>query len=195
MLLAFTPWLGNEASRAVSAQEPDKVLEIERYPNEPLQLVELRIGTKSIKDHIKQKFKDPKSKWGIDSVKFAEQDDWVKRVSITLRNTSDKPVYGVNGFLFLKPLGFPVIFSLALTNSKALYQNPLQPGEEIELTVTPAMLNQTLEDAKDRGANVSGAGVSFSLDTVIFSDDLQWYRGKLLRPDSAVPGKWVPIDR
>ena len=27
-----------------------------------------------------------------------------------------------------------------------------------------------------------------------FSQELQWYRGKLVRPDSAVPGKWVPAD-
>lgn len=183
LLLAFT---------AVTAQEPDKVLEIERYPNEPLQLVDLRIGPNSVKEHIKQKFKDPHSKWGIDDVKFQEKDDWVKRVSITLRNTSDKPVYSLEGSLFLKPLGFPVMFGLPLTSSKALYDSPLQPGEEIELTVTPEKLNQTLEDVKSRGADLTNAGVSFSLDVVRFSEDLQWYRGKLLRPDPAVPGKWVP---
>jgi hypothetical protein len=116
-------------------------------------------------------------------------------VSVTLRNTSEKPVYGVKGFLFFQPRGFPMMFSVALTNSKALYQNPLQPGEEIELTVDPGMLNNTLENLKAQGAEVSNAGVSFSLDTVFFSKDLQWYRGKLLHPDSAVPGKWVPVDR
>jgi hypothetical protein len=193
LLLACTAWLGNEAP--VRAQEPGKILEIERYPDEPLQIVNLRIGTLSVKDDIKQKFKDPRSKWGIDSVKFEETDDWVKRVSVTLRNTSEKPVYGVKGFLFFQPRGFPMMFSVALTNSKALYQNPLQPGEEIELTVDPGMLNNTLENLKAQGAEVSNAGVSFSLDTVFFSKDLQWYRGKLLHPDSAVPGKWVPVDR
>lgn len=195
LLLAFTIWLGNRASVAVRAQDFDRVLEIETYPDEPLQLVNLRIGTQSVKDSIKQKFRDSASKWGTDSVKFKEKDDWFKRVTITLRNTSDKPVYGVSGFLFFKPLGFPMIFSLTLTNSKALHQNPLQPGEEIELTVSPGMLNHTLEDLKDRGADVTNAAISFSLDKVIFSDDLQWYRGKVLRPDTAVPGKWVPVDQ
>jgi hypothetical protein len=68
LLLACTAWLGNEAP--VRAQEPGKILEIARYPDEPLQIVNLRIGTLSVKDDIKQKFKDPRSKWGIDSVKF-----------------------------------------------------------------------------------------------------------------------------
>ena len=193
LLLAFTAWSGNEAI-SVRAQEPDRVLEIERYPGEPLQLVNLRIGTRSVTDHIRQKFKDPRSKWGTDSVAFKENDDWVKRVSITMRNTSDKPIYGVNGILLFKPIGFPMLFGLELTRSKSLHENPLQPGDEIELTVNPANLNNTLESLKEKGAEVSGAGVSFSLDTVWFSKDLQWYRGKLLHPDPAVPGKWVPID-
>jgi len=185
LVLAFTA--------GVRAQEPDKVLEIQRYPDEPLQLVELRVGAKSVKDDIKQKFKSVQSKWGLDSVKFEEKDDWVKRVSITLRNASDKPVYGVSGFLFFQPRGFPMLFSVPLTSSKALNQNPLQPGEEIDLTVDPGLLSQTLENMKAHGAEVSGAGVSFSVDTVWFSKDLQWYRGKVLHPDSAVPGKWVPV--
>jgi hypothetical protein len=196
LLLAFSVWVGNEASRTspVYAQEPDKALEIERYPDEPLQLVNLRIGTQSVNNRIKQKFKDNASKWGLDRVTFEEKDDWLKRVSITLRNTSDKPVFGVQGFLYLKPMGFPMIFSLPLTASKELRHEPLLPGAEVELTVTPGILNQTLDDLKYRGAQVSSADVSFSLDAVIFSNELQWYRGKLVRPDSAVPDKWVPVD-
>ncbi len=196
LALALSVWIGHEASRSVPvpAQEVDKVLEIERYPDEPLQLVNLKIGPQSVKDRIRQKFKDKATEWGTDRVTFKEKEDWFKRVSITLRNTSDKPVFGVQGFLYLKPLGFPMIFSLPLTASKELRHDPLLPGAEIELTVTPGMLNHTLEDLKYRGAQVSTAEVSFSLDAVIFSNDLQWYRGKLVRPDSAVPGKWVPVD-
>ena len=98
LLLAFSVWVGNEASRTsppVRAQEPEKALEIERYPDEPLQLVNLRIGTQSLKEHIRQKFKDPKSKLGLDRVSFKEKDDWFKRVSVTLRNTSTRPIYGI----------------------------------------------------------------------------------------------------
>lgn len=58
-----------------------------------------------------------------------------------------------------------------------------------------SVLDNTLADLKNRGTDASLAVVSFSLDSVRFSDELQWYRGKLLRPDSATPGKWVPIDQ
>jgi hypothetical protein len=96
LTLALVTLLGNEGSTAsVQTQEADKVLEIERYPNEPFELVRVRIGGQNVRDRLKTKFKDNKSKFGIDSVKFKEKDDWYKRISITLRNTSDKPVYGV----------------------------------------------------------------------------------------------------
>jgi hypothetical protein len=194
LALAVVVWVGNKSS-PVQTQELDRVLEIERYPNEPLQLVRLRIGAQSVKERIKQKFKDDKSKWAIDSVKFREQDDWVKRLSITFRNASDKPIYGIQGLLFFKPVGFPMLFSLHLSHAKELRREPLQPGAEIELSVDQNSLNQTLENAKNHGADLRGAALSFSLDTVIFSDELRWSRGFLVRPDSAVPNKWVPVDQ
>ncbi len=138
----------------VQAQELDRTLEIERYPDEPLQLVSLRIGTQSLKENIKQKSTDPQSKWGIDSVKFNEKDDWVKRLSITLRNASDKPIHGLTGMLFFKPLAIRKMFGLQLTFSKQLRQEPLQPGAEIELWVNESALDRTLSDAKSQGADL-----------------------------------------
>ena len=191
--LGVVVWIGNTSS-PVQTQELERVLEIERYPDEPLQLIKLRIGTQSVKEHIKQKFKDEKSKFAIDRVKFKEKDDWVKRLSITLRNASDKPIYGLQGLLFFKPVGFSMMFSLQLTHPKQLRHEPLQPGAEIELSVEQKFLNLTLEDAKNHGADLRGAVLSFSLETVIFSDELRWYRGFLVRPDSAQPDRWVPVN-
>ncbi len=61
--------------------------------------------------------------------------------------------------------------------------------------VNQGALNQALADAKSRGNDVNQMAVRFSLDAVIFSDELQWYRGKMLHPDSATPGKWIPVDQ
>lgn len=192
-VLALVVWVGNN-SNSIQTQEPDRTLEIERYPDEPLEIVALKVRTRSVKEHVKQKFKDNQSKWGIDSVKFKEKDDWVKHLSITLRNTSAKPVYGLQGMLFLKPVGFPSMFGVQLSHTKQLHQQPLQPGAEVELFVEQRILNLTMEDVKNQGADLSGAVASFSLEMVIFSDQLRWYRGNLVRPDSAVPNKWVPVD-
>lgn len=50
LVLVLAALTGKKASHAVvQTQEADRVLEIERYPDEPLQLVELKIGTQSVK--------------------------------------------------------------------------------------------------------------------------------------------------
>jgi hypothetical protein len=179
---------------ARTPQDPEQTLNIERYPDEPLQLVDLKIGSLSVKGDIKQKYRERVSKWGTDSVKFSEKDDWFKRVSVTVRNTSDKPIYGVEAYLLLKPQGFSMLFSLPVTASRELHQNPLQPGTEIELSVSERMLNLSLANMQQSGADPTKSEISFSLDVARFSPELQWYRGKLLRPDSAVPHKWVPVN-
>ena len=192
LVLAVTVWVGNE-SKPVQAQELDRVLEIERYPNEPLQLVGLKIGTQSVKENIKVKFKDNQSKWAIETVSFEEDGDWVKRLSITLRNTSDKPIYSVLSQLTLKPLGYPMLFGLYLTHGRKLATEPLQPGAEIQLFVEQKSLDDTLKNAKEQGADLRGAVASFSVDMVSFSEKSRWYRGNLVQPDPDVPNKWVPV--
>ena len=49
LFLALAVWIGNEGNRAGSAQtqELEKTLDIERYPDEPVQLVSLSIGVQS----------------------------------------------------------------------------------------------------------------------------------------------------
>ena len=196
LALALSVWVGHEASRttALPAQEPEKALDIERYPDEPVQLSDLKVGTQSVKDRIRLKFKDKQSKLGLDRVSFKEKDDWFKRVSITLRNTSPSPIYGIGAFLYLKPIGFPSIFSLTLTASRRLRNDPLLPGAEIDVTVSPGHLNQMLELLKSQGQDASRSDITFSLDTVIFSDELHWNKGNLIRPDPTDPDKWIPVD-
>src|SRR5713101_2629188 len=67
-------WLVNSIGQArkSAAQDVEKSLDIERFPDEPLKLVELKIGDDSIKSAIKVKSRDRVNHWGIDNVKFRE---------------------------------------------------------------------------------------------------------------------------
>src|SRR5215510_661364 len=80
----------------------ERKLEIQRYPDEPMQLVDLRISGESVKDRIAQLRSDP-NKWSTDGVSFSDTEDWYKRVSFTFKNVSEQPVRGVRAFLFFKP--------------------------------------------------------------------------------------------
>ena len=174
----------------------EKTLEIQRYPNEPMQLVDLKVSGQSVKDRIARKMQLPGSDWFTDAVSFTETDDWYKRVSLTFRNVSDKPVLGVTAIFLFKPASDKTLYGLQLTPSRNLRTNPLQRGDEVELTVLDdSRLQSTLQIMKEAGVDVNQCEVSFSLDGVGYNAELQWYRGNLLHPDPTTPNKWIPVNK
>jgi hypothetical protein len=173
----------------------ERTLEIQRYPNEPLQLVDLKVSGQSVKDRIvlKQKFAD-KSQWSLDSVTFSDDDDWYKHVSFRYRNVSDKTIYGVGAFLFFKPGGERNMFMVQLNASTDLKSKQIEPGGEVELTVDDLRLQPILQMMSQAGVDANKCEVSFSLDSAVYSEQLRWDRGHLLRPDPATPNKWIPVN-
>src|SRR2546423_9601360 len=102
------------APRAATAQDEEKSLDITRYPNEPLELVDLKIHEKSVKDKIHSKFKDKTNQAGLDNAKFPEKTDWFRSVKLRLRNISGRPVYGLNASLLFKDERLKVGFEVPL---------------------------------------------------------------------------------
>jgi hypothetical protein len=178
-----------------TAQDADKSLDIERYPNEPLELVNLKIRDKALKNEIKMKSKNKGNGWGRDNVKFKETNGWFKHIKIKLRNISGKPIYGIRAGLHFQPPGLRMLFNMPLTWTKSLESDPLQPGAEIDLEVSDQLLNRTLIRMKQYDVDANLSSVSFSLDDAYFSDDIKWSRGVLLRRDSDDPNKWNPVDK
>lgn len=173
----------------------EKTLEIERYPNEPMELVDLRISGQSVKDRIALKRKFPSSGWSIDSVTFTDDDDWFKRISVTFRNVSDKPIRGVSAQLLFDPPGEGPLYGIPLTALRNLGATPLQPREEVELIISDIHLDTMLQQMKMGGADPNKSRASFSLDSAGYNEQLQWYRGNLLHPDPTTPNKWIPVNK
>jgi hypothetical protein len=158
----------------------NKSLDIERYANEPLEMVEITVGEKSLKRDVKLKLRDNNSKWGLDTVKFKEKEGWFKHLKVRLRNVSGKPIYGLRAGLDFKPDNERILFRLPLVWSKDLSKEPLKPGEEIDLEVADHSAKRTADRMIPYGANVDTSSVSLSIDDAYFSDDLMWSRGVLL---------------
>jgi hypothetical protein len=177
-----------------SVQDVERSLDIERYPNEPLELVEIKVGEKSLKHDIKFKSKDNTSKWGRDSVKFKEKDGWFRQVKVRLQNVSGRPIYGIKAGLQFEPSGVKMLFSLLMVWNKNLKKEPLQPGDEIDLEVTDLELERALGQMREYGVDVNLSTVSFSLDDAYFSEDLMWSRGTLLRRAPYDRYKWEPVN-
>lgn len=183
--------IGHTARSPVQAAE--KSLDIERYPNEPLEMVELKVGEQPVQGRITVKFR--RNDEGLDSVTFKEHDGWFRRILISLRNVSGRPISGVRAHLYFQPAYTRTLFSLPLVGSTVLKQGVLEPGAEIILTVSEQSWDLTAGILKQHGVNPDLASVKFAIDIVRFSDDLQWSRGHLLRPDPDNPNRWIPIDK
>jgi hypothetical protein len=172
-------------------QDGDKSLDIERYPNEPFELVDLKVGGQSIKNKIAVKRR--KDGEGLDNVKFNETDGWFTRVHVSLRNISGKPIVGLRAYLYLKVPTTPTLFSMPLMRSKQLQVEPLEPGGEVDLMTSDQLWSQIASVLKQYG-DPNQAAVTLSVENVMFSDGLQWNRGHTLRRDPIDQNRWIPIN-
>jgi len=171
-------------------QDSEKSLDIERYPDEPLELVDLKVGDHSVKNKIGVKRR--RDREGMDEAKFHETDEWFKRVRIRLRNVSAKPIIGLRMYLYLEPPPTKTLFRVQLTNPRQLQFEPLEPDAEIDLAVEDQSWKQTKGILDQYGADANLAAVTLSMDMVAFGDGSQWYRGSLIRRDPNNPNRWTP---
>jgi hypothetical protein len=172
-----------------ASQDPGKSLDIPRYSDAPLELVDLKIGQKSVKKDIKAKSNQK------DEVKFKESENWFKNVKVRLRNISGRPIRGFKVTLDFVSMSSYQGFRLPLSQvqDRKLKQQPLQPDEEIDLEVTESAFNDTMATAGRYGHDVNQLQPILSIDMVFFSSDLMWSKGKLFRPDPD-NSTWRPVD-
>ncbi len=188
--------IAHEPATASQAQNDEKSLNIERYANEPFELVELKIRENSVKNHIKPKVKDSHNKAVLDNVKFKETDDWFKNVKVRLRNVSGRPIHGLKAGLYFRPGEARMMFEMTLNPKELrnLFQQPLQPGDEIDLDINEASFNQGMRYLIQYGVDATQCSVILAVDTAYFSNDFGWSQGSFIRRNASNPKNWDAVD-
>ena len=178
------------------AQDEEKMLDITRYPNEPVELVDLKIHEKSLKSKINAKVKGNSNQMRQDSVSFREGNDWFKNVKLRLRNISGRPIYGLAVSLIFVDNNLQTGFKIPVKESVArdLMRHPLQPGEEIDLANDEARAAQVLSYMYQNGVDANRSSVQLSVEGASFGEDFGWRKGVLMRRNSLDPKKW-DVDR
>jgi len=181
---------------ASQAQDDEKSLNIERYANEPLELVELKIRENSVKNNIKPKVRDSHNKAVLDNVKFKETDDWFKYVKVRLWNVSGRPIHGLKASLYFRPGEARMVFKMALNPKELrnLFQKPVQPGEEIDFSVNEASFNEGMRYLIQYGVDPTQCSVTLAVDTAYFSNDFGWSQGSFIRRNASNPKNWDAVD-
>lgn len=187
---------GGESGRAgAPPHDMEKVLEIERYPNEPFELVDINVGTQSVKHTLKSKPPLPGSDWWVDVVTFRENSGWFRHLKIRLRNVSGKPIYGVTANFLFASTKEKMLYGMQLTATRPLGLQALQPNEEIELAISARVLDDTIQRIQQAGLDIDSLPASVSVDSARFSETTMWNRGSMLERDSENPDKWIPKKR
>jgi hypothetical protein len=138
------------------------------------------------------------------SEQFDNGDDWLKGVSIRVRNKSDRTiVYVQTGLAFFEtqPSGSILLFDalrygrrpwVAEDASKSPLQ--LEPGATVDLPITDQTYNSLKSFAARKNRNISDFHrATLRLSMVIFDDGTAWSLGSFRCPDPNQPGNYVAI--
>lgn len=136
--------------------------------------------------------------------KIKGNDDWLKGLSFTLKNVSDKPIAYVDiGLKFPQPKGF-VVYSLNYgvdlsrgTPRRESSPPAIQPGESLDLVLTKERYQVFLNILAQGGASSSFDIAPYYVHKVCFDNepDVIWESGNLKRRDPNQIGKFDVIER
>ena len=139
--------------------------------------------------------------------KIKGDDDWLKGVSFTLKNISDKPIAHVEiGLRFEPPPGGArvVVFTLSygVDYSRGMPRSgssplPIQPDQTVDLVLTDERYPNFLQILSLGGMPRSFEVVPYYVERVCFEDDpnIIWEGGYLKRKNPAFLGRFDIIER
>jgi hypothetical protein len=172
-------------------QTRERILKKGTFPDEPMKVISIKVKGKTIESHKR----------------FVEEDDWLKSLTIKLKNVSNKPI-----IFFEISLRFPATEEdpdgpqPSYVRDLKYGREPLMDAPALPDQVKPVMPNETVDitlTEEDREAiELSLIQLGFSADikyvkmllrTVIIDDDTMWRAGKILRRDPNEPGTWKVV--
>ena len=173
-------------------QRSEQSLLIERHGNEPLELIDVKIGDLSVKSKIKSKWR--RGDDGYDEATFIAAEDWPKDIRVRLKNVSGKPLTGFQMYIYLKPSSGEMMFSAYLTGTKRLEHTAIDPGEEIEAKVDGDSRDRAIIRFSRYGGELVTAEVRLSIGLVGFAPGLYWRNGRMVREDPNNPNRYIPVE-
>jgi hypothetical protein len=171
-------------------QSPQKYITHSPQRNQPVRFDKVKIAGKLIELKANSESKED----------IEGDDDWMRGLTVSLKNTSDKNIVYVSLVLMFPEttsagpvMGFPLQFGRMPENADDKnYEGVLKPGEETEIVLTDDKHEHLQTFLKSRSFN-KVSNVRLFLGSVVFDDDIQWFGGDLMRRDPKNPGQWHNI--
>jgi len=177
---------------AFEGQSSQKSITYSPHRNQPVRFDKIKAAGKLFEFEAGSEFKKD----------FDGDDDWMRGLAITFKNTSNKNIVYVRVFLLFPEtedagpiMSCPLQFGrFPKKPSIGSYDNLLKPGEEMEIILTDDEHNRLQSFLKSGSFNKVNR-LRLFLESVIFEDDIMWFGGDLMRRDPDNPNRWLPIDK
>lgn len=133
---------------------------------------------------------------------FADDDDWIKGLELTFKNTSEKPIVYLSVDLRLpSPEGIPVAFPIFYGRSPATSEeaarlaqaHAVQPGETATVTLTERQYESMQAVLAERNWKLPLDKLTIKVNIVSFADDTSWHHGYQYRRDPNDPRMWKAV--
>ena len=173
-----------------SATQQSKERLIQRLPveaNEPIAITDIKVNDRSV---------------SFDK-KFSGDDEWLRSLVISVKNTSDKLILFASIRLqFPRSAGGSERFSIFQIShgNAALPMRPptheervvgIGPDETVEIRLSPQRFTDLRDFLSATQYPYSIEKVGLSIDEVIFQDDTMWYAGAISVRNPKEPGSWI----
>jgi hypothetical protein len=166
-----------------------KVVDQERnYPNQPVEIVGLRI--------------DGKVAELSEGVKVEPQTEWLKGLSWRIKNRSNKNILSIdlyvmfpdtqaNGPIFVCPMHYGND-PKATAGSESV--EPLKPGDTAHFAISNDIYAGIKRHLESRMSLAEVNHVRVRPELIVFDDDTAWSMGQEMHRDPDKPSRWVPND-
>ena len=176
-VLGAKTWFGITSLKQ-EASARDKVVEIDNFPNSPVEIIDLQVKEMNVK--LGEKFK-------ID-------DDWLRTIRFKLKNISDKPIIHISMNLdFPETAAEPrMAYALEFGQKPGARQHKSGPiflikGDLASVALSDAQYADLKRFVETKRPLTSINKVLLSVPLVFFSDGTAWSGGTLYRPDPTAP--------
>lgn len=180
-------WPSGLDAPEILAQGPDKSLQkLESYPNEPLEIVDIKAANKTVSL----------------GEQFSGDDDWLKNASFKVKNVSGKDIIYIEidlNFPETKASGSEMSYRLKLGHRPAAHDvNPpllLRTNEEAVLGLEGSRYEQLVKFLQERYPISAIRKASIRIGFVIFLDGTGWSGGLFHRRDPNNPNRYLPVSK
>lgn len=174
-VIVFIPAIG-------FAQGQERIIDKISWRTEPIKILKLRTKDKAIEL----------------GKKFSEEDDWLKGLTVTVENVSNKLISRIElNLSFPRPEGSSeeiptytvrMIYGREPSDtSEAEAQKQVLPGESVDVKLLEVNLPFIKEDLEKLGYPEKITRAQIMVDTVTFSDGAMWGGDEMLYPDPTNP--------